>query len=148
MDVSQQLLKGPAKVALAAMTALFVLAIVFYRERVLFADAAYIAFHIINDKSLCIGKNRYGAIATQIFPYLEQQFHLSLKAILIGYGISFNLFFLSVNACLVYVFKQYRLAILMGLYFFLFVSESFIWVSDIPQGISLMFLLYGVVTRS
>ncbi len=145
MDVSKQSLKGVAKVGLAAMAGLFITALLFYRERVLFADASYVLFHIINDKKLAIQESRYGSFVTQMVPYFGQKLHLSLKAILIGYGVSFNLFFFSVNAILVYVLKQYRLAILMALYYFLFFSESFIWVSEVPQGIAWMFLMYGVV---
>ena len=145
MDINQSSLKTLAKIALAAMAALFVIAIVFYKERVLFADAAFVVFHIINEKIFAIQENRYGSFITQMFPYFGAKLHLPLKTIIVGYGISFNLFFLSVNAALIYLLKQYRLAILMALYYFLFFSESFIWISEIPQGIAWMFLLYGIM---
>ena len=127
------------------MGVLFILSIVTYKERVLFADAAYVVFNIINDQKFCIQESRYGSFITQMFPYFGQKFHLPLRSVLVLYGISFNLFFLAVNATLVLVLKQYRLAILMALYYFLFISESFIWISDVPQGVAFMFLLFGVM---
>jgi hypothetical protein len=145
MDVSQQSLKGLTRIGLAAMAALFVLALLFWRQRVLFADAAYIAFHIVNYKNWAIQEQRWGSFISQLFPYLGQKLHLSLKTLLIGYGIGFNLFYLSVNAVLIYVLKQYRLAILMALYYFLFFSQAFIWINEIQQGLAWLFLLFGIV---
>ncbi len=146
MDESQQSLRKLANIAFIAMGALFVLAVLFYKERILFADAAFVAFHLINDKKLAIQENRYGSFITQVVPLLGQKLHLPLKAILIGYSISFNLFFCSVNALLVYVFRQYRLAILMALYYFLFISQSFVWpCNEIQQAVGWMFLLCGTV---
>ena len=143
MDASQHPLKNISRIALAAMGALFVVAIIYYKERSLFADAAFVIFHIINEKNLVIQENRYGSFVTQMFPDLGQKLHLSVKTILVLYGISFNLFYFSVSAIL-YKLKQYYFVILMALYYFLFFSESFIWISEIPQGIAWMFLLFGV----
>jgi len=75
MDECRQSLRKLANIAFAAMGALFVLAILFYKERVLFADAAFIAFHIINDKKLAIQENRYGSFITQVVPLFGQKLH-------------------------------------------------------------------------
>src|ERR1700761_2138038 len=103
-DAHQRHLKTIAYVAFAGMTALFILSALLYRERVLFADASYVVFNIINGKSMMIQEKRYGSFITQMFPYLGAKFHLPLKPILVLYGISFNLFFLSVAATLVFGF--------------------------------------------
>ncbi len=145
VDANQRHLKTIAYVAFAGMGALFILGIIFYKERVLFADASYVVFNIINSKSMMIQEKRYGSFITQMFPYLGQKFHLPLRSILVLYGISFHLFFLSVSATLVFGLKQYYMAILMSLYYFLFFSESFIWVNEIAQGTAWMFLLLAVL---
>ena len=146
MNVAQQSLKNTAKVALAAMVVLFVGAIVFYKERVSFADTSFYFFTVINSKGFCIQHNRFGAFITQLLPLLGLKLHLSLKTLLFSYAISFNMFFLIVACLLVYRYKQYRLAILMSLYYFLFVSASFFWVNDeIHVAIAFMFLFFGVM---
>ena len=144
MDASQPSLKKPAMVALAALGVLLIGAIIFFQER-LFADTSFIAFNIINNNSLSIQEHRYGSFITQIVPYLGTKFHLSIKAILISYAISFNLFYLFAAYLLVYKLKQYGLAILMAFFYFLFVSDSYFWpVNEINQAIAWMFLFFGV----
>ncbi len=145
MDPEQLVLKRISKIALAAMTALLVIAIIFYKERVLFADTAYYAFNNLNYKPYFNPTNRYGAFITTIVPYLGRLLHLSLKTILFCYAISFNLFFLSVNILLVYRFKQYGLAVLMAVYYFLFVSDSsFLLCAEIHEAIAWMFLFFAI----
>jgi hypothetical protein len=137
-------LKKLSQIALGALCVLFIGAIVFYKERVFFADASYILFNILNSKSFCIQEHRYGSFITQMVPYFGQKWRLPLKAIIVGYAISFNLFYLIVAAIL-YRCRQYALAIVMGLYYFLFVSASYFWTNnEIHQAVAWMFLLFGV----
>ena len=149
MDPSQQLYKRLAKVALAAMGALFVLGVLFYKERVLFSDAAFYIFHIINSSRLVIpgpGSNRYGAFIVEMLPYLARKMHSSVGTIVFLYGISFNLFYF-IAAFFVFRYKQYALCIIMALYYFLFVSESYIWVSETFDGAAWMFLFFAAILR-
>ena len=143
MNASPQSLKIPSKIALAAIGALFILAAIFYRERILFSDAAFYMFDIVDRGGFCIQHNRYGAFVTQLLPWIAVKAHLPLKTVLISYAVNFNLFYVVVVSILVFGFKQYRLALLMTLYYFLLVSESFIWLSEIPQAVAWMFLFFG-----
>ena len=70
MDESQVSIKKLANIAVVAMGSLFILAILFCRERVLFADASYVLFDIVNAKHLNIQEHRYGSFITQLFPYM------------------------------------------------------------------------------
>jgi hypothetical protein len=142
MNFSQEALKSSARVALAALLLLLIGAIVYYKERALFADAAFLSFNIINYKSLAIQWNRYGSIVSQVFPWLGVKMHLPLKAILMSYSISFNVFSLLVGYVL-YLYKEYFLTILTALFYLLFFSDSYFWVSEIPQAIGWMFLFLG-----
>jgi hypothetical protein len=149
MGVPDQELKKQSIAGLCAMIVLLVGAFVFYKERVLFADSSFIAFNVINNKSLCIQEHRYGSFITQLAPFLGQKLHLPLRSLLIGYSASFNIFYCFVAALLIFVFRQYRLAILMSLYYFLFVSMSYFWPNDeIHQAVAWMFLLLGVTRYS
>ena len=145
MDMDDLVLKRISKISIAAIAVLLIGAFIFYKEHVFFADAAYVIFNILNYDALAIQFNRYGSFITQIVPYLGQKMHLPLQTIFIGYAISFSVFYLTIASLLVYRYKQYGLAILMGLYYFLIVSDSHFWISEIPQGIGWMFLFFGVI---
>jgi hypothetical protein len=136
-------LKRPAVVALGALFLLFIGGIVLYKERVFFGDASFLVFNVVNYKRPYIQWNRYGSIATQIFPYLAQKLHLPIKAILLSYAASFNFFYL-VSALIVFACKQYKLVIVMSLYFVLFFTESYFWVSEVPQAVAWMFVYLAV----
>ncbi len=146
MDKQDSALKPAAYVALGAMALLLVGALVFYKERMLFADAAYVCFNIVNSGDFFIQERRYGSYITQAFPYLGTLLHLPLKAILIGYSLSFNLFYFSVTSLLVLRWRQYAFGILMALYYFLFVTQSYFWTNnEIHQAVACMCLFWGVM---
>lgn len=141
-------LKRVSKVAVAALLVLFAGAMVFWRQRTLFVDDAFIPSLIFNSHKLQIQENRFGSFITQMVPLIGSKLHLPVKAILIGYSISFNLFYFCVITLLTYRFRQYALAILMGLYYAIFVSDAFFWTNnEVHQGIAWMFLCLGFVLR-
>lgn len=143
MDADQSTLKTASKLALAALIVLLAGALFFARER-LFADASYIVFNIINYKRAAIQEYRYGSFITQMVPLIGCKLHLPLKVILLGYAISFNLFYVAIVSLLIYLCRQYGLAILMALYYFLFISDSYFWpVNEIHQAVAWMFLFFG-----
>jgi hypothetical protein len=110
----------------------------------LFADASYIVFNIINQKALAIQVGRYGSFITQAVPYLGVKLGLPLKAVIISYSASFNAFYLLVASILTFGYRQARLAILMALYYFLFISDSYFWPNnEIHQAVAWMFLFFG-----
>jgi hypothetical protein len=138
-------LKACSKIGFLALSLLVIGAVYYYKERMLFADAPYIAFNIINDGKLHIQELRFGSFITQVVPLILSKLHLPLKTILISYSVSFNLFYLIVNACLIWYFRQYGLAVLMSLYYFLFVSATYFWTNnEIHQAIAWMFLFLGL----
>jgi len=140
----QETLKKCSKIALAFMAVLFILGAIFYKERVLFSDAAFRVFNMINYSRFDVPGNRYGAFVVQVLPYLALKLHWSVNVILFFYGFSYYLFYLLVMVLLVYGYRQYSFAILMALYYFLFVSESYMWVSETFEGIAWMFLFFAV----
>lgn len=97
---SSSSIKIAAQVALGFLIALLIGSIIFWKERMLFSDAAFISFRIINYGTLQIQVDRYGAFITQLFPYLASKAHLPLASVLLWYSISFNLFYLVVGGLL------------------------------------------------
>jgi hypothetical protein len=144
MTTAQSHLRKPAVAAVIALGVLLIGAIVFYKERMLFGDASYIVFTIIDQKALAIQVGRYGSFITQAVPYLGVKLGLPLKAVLISYSASFNAFYLLVVSILTFGYRQARLAILMALYYFLFISDSYFWPNnEIHQAVAWMFLFFG-----
>ncbi|MES2701882.1 MAG: hypothetical protein V4649_04540 [Bacteroidota bacterium] len=138
-------MKTLSKIALAAMAVLLVGSVVCYHER-MFADTAFIGFSIINNQEFAIQHGRNGAFISQLIPMLGAKLHLPLKALLIGYSVGFNLFFFAVAAVLVYAYRQYKLAILMALYYVLFITHSYYWAcTEVSLAIAWMFLLLGTL---
>jgi hypothetical protein len=143
MPKQHKIYRAGAVLAIIAMAALLLGAVVFWKERMLFSDASYISSQIINTQQLQIQQWRYGAFITQLFPLLASKMHLSLQALLVLYSASFNIFYLAIAGLLVFYFKEYRLAILMGFYYTLMSSDSFYWCNnEVYQGIAWMFLFY------
>ena len=144
MNIDNSELKLPSRIALIAMGVLLLAGIVFYKERSLFADAAYVLYSIINNHSLAIQEHRYGSFITQMVPLLGLKLHLPVKYLVIGYAVSFNLFYFLVTTLLVFRFRQYGLAILMALYYVELVTDSWFWISnEIQQAVAWMFLFLG-----
>ena len=144
MNNAPEPLKNLSKLALAVLALLFIGGIVFYKERILFADSAFKTFNIINYKMFSVSENRYGSFITQVVPYAMMRLHLSAKAIIKAYAFGFNLFYLLIGIGLVYKLRQYSTALIMAAYFTLFVSSSYFWPNDeLHQAIAYLFLFMG-----
>jgi phosphate starvation-inducible membrane PsiE len=89
MHSSQGLIKC-SKIALAALGILLILSVIFFKERVFFADASYVLFDILNYKKFAIQEHRYGSFITQIVPYLGAKLHLPIRALVFSYAVIFN----------------------------------------------------------
>jgi hypothetical protein len=141
----EQNLKRLSLVTLTALGILLAGAFLFYKERMFFADASFILFNVINKQTLFIQEHRCGSFITQAFPLLAAKLHLPMRAIVIAYSVSFNIFYLAV-AGLVARLRYYGLAIIMGLYYLLFVSDSYFWTNnEIHQAIAWMFLFFAAI---
>lgn len=113
--------------------------LIFYRERMLFVDPAFITFEIINSGWFVFSEHRYGAWITQLFPLIGSKLGISLRGILIGYSMSFYLFYLIVIYVSGHILKQYKLAILFCLYLTMMVSDVYFWPNnEVHQAIGWM----------
>ncbi len=144
MTEQENSLKKYAQVALLAMAALFILGIIFYKQRIYFADASYIAFNMIKNRSWSIIMNRYGSFITQLWTFVSVRLDLPTKWVIKGYALSFNLFYLTA-AFVVYRCRKYALVIVMAMYYYLLVTESFYWTNnELHQAVGWMFLFFGI----
>jgi hypothetical protein len=125
---------------------MLIFAFVFYKERVIFTDLSFHLFCILKDKSLAIQNNRFGAIITQIFPFMCAKYGMSLKTATIVYSICFVFIYSSVFWILIQLFKNRQLALAYLLLNTLIATHSFYWVqSELPQGLAIFFVYLGLL---
>jgi hypothetical protein len=120
----QDRLRGTAVWLTAFFLLLLIGSVVFYKERMLFIDPGWVVFNILNKSSVLIAEYRYGALATQVVPLIAGWLQLPLSVILMLYSASFYVFYLVVVLLLVLRYRQWGFALLLGLYFSLFVSDD------------------------
>lgn len=119
METPGESLKKYSELALCALALLLVGSIVYYKERAHFADGAYFIFNIVNYKKLAIQWGRYGSFITQVLPYWAARLHTPMRFILVIFSAGFNLFYLAV-AFIIHGLKQYSIAVLMAVFYFIF----------------------------
>lgn len=133
------------KIAVVVMTALLILAVVFMQARMLFLDAPFILFNILNNGHPMIMEHRYGSIITQIWPWLGSEMGLPLDVLLSIYNLSFNIFYLLVALLMVFKWKEYGIAVLIALYYTLMAGSAFFWTNnEIHQAMGWFFVWLGV----
>src|SRR6185437_30742 len=115
MNNEQASLKKYSGIAIAALAVQVVLSVIFYKERVLFADASYVIFNLINDMHLFVLNDRWGSFITEVPPYIAIKLHLPIQQILFVYALSFNSFVFIIAAIISYMHRQYKLVILLAL---------------------------------
>jgi len=130
-------------------TILAILAIVFYKERTVFSDAAFRFFTIIKEDDYAIQANRFGSYFTQSFLYLSQTIGLPLKYIMINYSVSFIVYkALAFFICLLGL-KKPKFALTILLVDVLMVSETFYWIqSELVESLTFLILYFAFLEYS
>ncbi|HMO31394.1 MAG TPA: hypothetical protein PKE07_00210 [Lacibacter sp.] len=117
--------------------------LVWFRERMLFADPGFMTFTLLNKGRFAIQEYRYGAWITQLIPLLGGWLRAPLPVILAAYSAGFYLFY-TVTALLLFRFRQPELALLLVLYLTLQVTDGWFWPNnEVHQGIAWMLLALG-----
>ena len=131
--------------SLLYLVGLLIASLIFYQERMLFVDPAFISFEIVNSKSFIISEHRYGAFITQVFPLICTFIKAPLTIILLVYSASFYIFFLVVAWISGHVLDERPLCILFTLYLCLFVTDVYFWPNnEVHQSVGWMILFLSV----
>lgn len=126
------------------MLGLLIFSVLYYKQRMLFIDPAFLTFEIVNTKWFVFSEHRYGAWFTQSFPMIGSWLGLSLKGILMLYSASFYLLYSAVMWIVGNRWRQYGLATLLFCYNILLVSDVFFWPNnEVHQGIAWLILWIG-----
>ncbi|GAA4461059.1 hypothetical protein GCM10023093_05020 [Nemorincola caseinilytica] len=122
------------------------MSVVFYKERIIFLDAAFAVFHIVKDGDLAIQIFRFGDGLARLFPLAAYGLRQPLHIIALLYSIGSVLVYLIPYIICGTVLKQYRLALVILLANILFVSHSFYWpTAQVPQAIAYLMLLLSIL---
>ena len=133
---------------LVILTLLLAGSVYYYRERMLFADGAFMSFNLLNEGGWMIQEHRYGAFITQAVPVVAGWLHLPLPLLLLCYSASFQLFYLLVGFLLLFRLRQPALALLLVCYLTLLASDVFFWPNnEVHQGVAWMFLSLGLLLQ-
>ncbi len=126
---------------------LFMLAILYSKERVVFIDTVYQFFKIVNFGKFNIEAGRYSAFLTQIPLILGIKTQLSLRSLLMIYSISFILVYYLVFILCVHVFKNITAGLSIIFIFLLCIKQSFFHSStETHQGLVYTALLYAILS--
>jgi hypothetical protein len=128
---------------------LALLAVIFYKERTVFCDAAFRFYTIIKADDYAIQANRFGSYFTQSFLYFSQAIGLPLKYVMINYSLGFIVykalaFFICLNGL-----KKPKFALSLLLVDVLIVSETFYWIqSELIESLSFLILYFAFLMYS
>lgn len=128
--------------------AFFVLAILFWQERTAFTDIAFHLFFIVRHHEFPVQNFRFGAVLTQLYPFLATKLSLPLGSIMMSYSIGFIFYyFLCYFFCGV-VLKDYKMGLVLLLSQVLFVSHTFYWMqSELPQAIAFCTVFFAFLNK-
>lgn len=126
---------------------LFVLALVYFKERCIFLDSSFYLFYLIKDADFTITHHRFGSIISQLIPFICLKLNSSLEIILKFYSVGFILINFLLFAIIYKYLKSKKFALALMLFNILMVTDTFYWmVSEFPLGISLSILFFAIIT--
>ena len=125
----------------ATYTTLLVLAAVFYLERMAMLDMAFQCLHILRVGEVQIQSGRFGAAATQFFPWAAQALGLPLKGVLLTYSLGHVLYYFLIFLLITQVLGQWKWGIVLILLSTLITTHTFYWLSEMPQGLAFLLLI-------
>ena len=131
-----------------AMISLLILAILFYQERAFFLDIAFQTFLMINEGTVQIMVNRFGAALIQLPPLLAIKAGAPIWVISMLYSAAFPLLFLCIYWLIVRFFKNDYLGWVLVFLFTLIVFDAFYWAtSEQQQGLAVLLLFFAYLIR-
>ena len=90
----------------SALLVYFIFSVVFFRDRICFADTANMFFKIVQTGWFNIEAGRYPQVITQILVVPAVKLGMPLSALMLLYSISFPLFYLVIFILVVYVYRN------------------------------------------
>ncbi|HMQ48657.1 MAG TPA: hypothetical protein PKA00_14510 [Saprospiraceae bacterium] len=132
----------------ATMLGLVLLSALFYKERAVFVDVAFQTFLMINEGTVQVMVNRFGAALVQLLPLLAIKLEAPLALVSFCYSISFTLLYLLVYHLIVRYFKNDYLGWTLIFLYTLMIFDGFYWPpSELQQGLAVLLLFWAFLLR-
>ncbi len=129
------------KAGIFVYAVLFILSLVFYKERIILLDDAFYLFDILKRDNFTIQHFRFISVVTEIFPLLASRLSFSLDGVIMAYSAGFIIYYL-ICYLLCGLMKEYRLGLAILLVNILFSTHTFYWMlSELTQGMALLAVL-------
>ncbi|MCB0584370.1 MAG: hypothetical protein KDD06_03455 [Phaeodactylibacter sp.] len=139
---------GLRRLGYLSMVALVALAAVFFRERAWFLDVAFQTFLLINEGSVQVMVNRFGAALVQLLPLIGIKAGAPLPVISLLYSISFPLLYLAFYTLIVRLLRNDLLGWALVFLYTLIVYDAFYWaISEQQQGLGALLVFYAYWLR-
>jgi len=127
---------------------LLIFSILFYEERVIFMDAAFQLFEVLNYGSFQIYAARFTSVITQAAPLLFSKLGLPLHWSLLSYSISFIAMYGFIYHLIVRYLKNDLLGWAMIFFFCLLVFEGFYYpVAELKLGVAFLLLFFAILLK-
>lgn len=131
-----------------AFLLLFIMTLIYYKERALYTDSAFVLFRMINMESFDVENMRYSSFIPQIITVLAIKLHLPLKAVMIIFSASMMLFFYLLYLVCCYVLKNVTAGLVIALLFLTCISHSFFHtVTETYQGLAWCCVFYALLNH-
>jgi len=132
----------------AVWLCMFVMSIVFYKERATFMDGGFQLFDLINTERPSIHHYRLTNPLTQVLPLIGIKVGLSLKAVMVLYSINFIAFQAGLYTLIVRWCKNDFLGLVQIMFFTMMVTQSFYFLTpEYYQGMSILLLWFAILLR-
>lgn len=129
-----------------AYVVLLLLSVLFFKERVIFSDFAYLIFLIVKDNSF-ISSQRLVAAIPELPAVLARKAELPLGSIALVYSVSLVAYYFLCYVVCGSILKQYGFALLLLLINILFASDSFYMPQgELQEGLALLMVLMAMLT--
>ena len=130
------------------MILFLIFGVYFYQERLLLIDASYYTYNILHEDTFFIAHHRYINYFNQWLPLLLMKMGVGLKGVLIGYSVSFIIFYYAIFSIVAYFFKNHKAALFMIITLILSSRfKHFMSVTETTNTLAFSFLFIGWVTR-
>ncbi len=140
--------KGIIISGLLTFGSLFILSIIYYKERIIFLDPVFQLAYMIRDGGFAIQVNRFAAVVTKIFPYLAIKLSLPLNIITLIYSMSFVIYNFIIFIVIAKYIKNLKWALFLLLFNILMISHTFYWPAiELNQGIAIMILYFSLLSK-
>lgn len=123
---------------------LAILALIFYKERVIFSDAVCHFFIVLKSGGYFNPILRYGVYIVQTPLLLATKLHLSHAALAIIYSLTFVAYQAIIFSLAYWISKDYKIPLIWLLFNTLIVTDTFYWmISELPLGVGIAVLFFA-----